>query len=34
VVWLMGRIGCLLAMQLTTTAPYQAGFAVVTPWNL
>jgi hypothetical protein len=25
VVWLMGRIGCLLAMPLTTTAPYQAG---------
>src|SRR6201987_2134938 len=22
VVWLMGRIGCLLAMPLTTTAPY------------
>ena len=25
VVWLMGCIGCLLAMPLTTTAPYQAG---------
>jgi len=32
---LMGRgIGFLHAMPLTTVQPYQAGLAVVAPWNL